>query len=76
LYRVANSEDLLIPALKVKKPQKEKGKAYEGAIVINPVRGFYDVPIATLDFTSLYVKNMFFVCCDKHLQPHKGTHRL
>lgn len=27
---------------------------YEGAIVIEPKRGYYDVPIATLDFNSLY----------------------
>ena len=29
-------------------------EAYEGAIVIEPKRGYYDVPIATLDFSSLY----------------------
>lgn len=27
---------------------------YEGATVIEPTRGYYDVPIATLDFSSLY----------------------
>ena len=27
---------------------------YEGATVIEPQRGYYDVPIATLDFSSLY----------------------
>src|SRR3954469_20354203 len=27
---------------------------YEGATVIEPIRGYYDVPIATLDFSSLY----------------------
>jgi DNA polymerase delta subunit 1 len=27
---------------------------YEGATVIEPHRGYYDVPIATLDFSSLY----------------------
>lgn len=27
---------------------------YEGATVIEPTKGYYDVPIATLDFTSLY----------------------
>jgi DNA polymerase delta subunit 1 len=27
---------------------------YEGATVIDPLRGYYNVPIATLDFTSLY----------------------
>ena len=28
--------------------------AYEGATVIEPKRGYFDVPIATLDFSSLY----------------------
>jgi DNA polymerase delta subunit 1 len=27
---------------------------FEGATVIEPVRGYYDVPISTLDFSSLY----------------------
>lgn len=27
---------------------------YEGATVIDPFRGFYNTPIATLDFASLY----------------------
>lgn len=27
---------------------------YEGATVIEPRRGYYDQPIATLDFSSLY----------------------
>lgn len=27
---------------------------YEGATVIEPVRGYYKDPIATLDFSSLY----------------------
>lgn len=29
-------------------------EGFEGATVIEPVRGFYDEPIATLDFASLY----------------------
>lgn len=27
---------------------------YEGATVIDPKKAFYDIPIATLDFASLY----------------------
>ncbi|CAO4379261.1 unnamed protein product [Caenorhabditis nigoni] len=30
------------------------GEGYEGATVIDPIRGFYNEPIATLDFASLY----------------------
>ena len=29
-------------------------RRYEGATVIDPIRGYYDVPVATLDFASLY----------------------
>ncbi|KAL5037094.1 hypothetical protein BDV3_006196 [Batrachochytrium dendrobatidis] len=50
LYRKAIMEDLLIPALEVEGSDEQ----YEGAIVIEPLKGFYQVPIATLDFTSLY----------------------
>ena len=31
----------------------DQGK-YEGAVVIEPTRGFYEQPVATLDFASLY----------------------
>lgn len=30
------------------------GESYEGATVIEPQRGYYQQPIATLDFSSLY----------------------
>ena len=32
----------------------EVGAKFQGATVLPPVRGYYDVPIATLDFASLY----------------------
>ncbi|KAI8981524.1 DNA polymerase family B-domain-containing protein [Pilobolus umbonatus] len=50
LYRKALEQDLVIPVLKTEVSEE----AYEGATVIDPERGYYDVPIATLDFTSLY----------------------
>ena len=40
----------LLPYIPVD-PSDEK---YKGAIVIDPLRGYYTEPIATLDFTSLY----------------------
>ncbi|XP_025087757.1 DNA polymerase delta catalytic subunit-like [Pomacea canaliculata] len=49
LLRKAKEQDLVIPAHKV-----ETGDEYEGATVIEPVKGYYSVPIATLDFASLY----------------------
>jgi DNA polymerase delta subunit 1 len=50
LYRKANDEGYIVPALKGEGSDEQ----YEGATVIEPKKGYYDVPIATLDFASLY----------------------
>lgn len=50
LYRKALETGYVIPALK----QEGSDEQYEGATVIEPEKGYYDVPIATLDFASLY----------------------
>jgi DNA polymerase delta subunit 1 len=42
--------DLVIPTKRV----DNTGEKFEGAIVIEPKRGYYTHPIATLDFASLY----------------------
>lgn len=52
LFRRAREQDLVIPELS--KAQGGDGEQYEGATVIEPSRGYYDVPVATLDFASLY----------------------
>ncbi|KAM5131970.1 DNA polymerase delta catalytic subunit [Mantella aurantiaca] len=49
LLRQAMKQDLVMPVVK-----SEGGEDYTGATVIEPVKGYYDVPIATLDFSSLY----------------------
>ncbi|OXV06557.1 hypothetical protein Egran_05674 [Elaphomyces granulatus] len=49
LFRKAREQQLVIPNIVGKDEQD-----YEGATVIEPVRAYYDVPIATLDFASLY----------------------
>ncbi|EGC38691.1 DNA polymerase delta catalytic subunit [Dictyostelium purpureum] len=51
LYRKAMVEDFLIPTYKV---TGKAGEKFKGAVVIEPKCAFYDTPIATLDFTSLY----------------------
>lgn len=38
----------------VKRVGGDRDDKYEGATVLEPVKGFYDAPIATLDFASLY----------------------
>ncbi|KAL9117224.1 MAG: hypothetical protein Q9187_006241 [Circinaria calcarea] len=50
LFRKALQQNLVIPNLQ----NDASEEAYEGATVIEPTRGYYDVPIATLDFASLY----------------------
>lgn len=50
LFRKALEQHLVIPNLR----NEGTDDQYEGATVIEPTRGYYDVPIATLDFASLY----------------------
>ncbi len=50
LFRKCLELDIVIPNMKSENVNEE----YEGATVISPARGYYDVPIATLDFASLY----------------------
>ncbi|KAJ1674834.1 DNA-directed DNA polymerase delta, partial [Spiromyces aspiralis] len=54
LYRKAIQQDLIIPTIEQRGGAGSGEDQYEGATVIEPKRGFYDVPIATLDFASLY----------------------
>ncbi|XP_031817691.1 DNA polymerase delta catalytic subunit [Sarcophilus harrisii] len=49
LLRQAVREGLVMPVVKT-----EGGEDFTGATVIEPLKGYYDVPIATLDFSSLY----------------------
>ncbi|KAG0674457.1 DNA-directed DNA polymerase delta [Pichia californica] len=50
LFRKCLKLGIVIPNMRSENVNEE----YEGATVIEPIRGYYDVPIATLDFASLY----------------------
>ncbi|CAG8665710.1 3087_t:CDS:10, partial [Ambispora gerdemannii] len=50
LFRKAFEQDLVIPSLK----SENSDEPFEGATVIEPLKGYYDLPITTLDFSSLY----------------------
>ena len=50
LFRRANDAGYLVPSVKGEGTDEQ----YEGATVIEPKKGYYDAPIATLDFSSLY----------------------
>ncbi|KAH8724119.1 catalytic subunit DNA polymerase-like protein delta [Phaeosphaeriaceae sp. PMI808] len=51
LFRKALDHQLIVPDLEV---QTTGNDQYEGATVIEPKRGYYKQPVATLDFASLY----------------------
>eukprot|EP00474_Spongospora_subterranea_P000728 CRZ01186.1 hypothetical protein [Spongospora subterranea] len=50
LHRHARRHGYVIP----NRPRLENDSTYEGATVLEPRKGFYSMPIATLDFSSLY----------------------
>ena len=56
LLRKARQRNMLIPHLAKQggNVQMEGGVAYEGATVLEAKSGYYKMPIATLDFASLY----------------------
>jgi len=56
ILRKAAQRGLLVPHVpkKGQGDQAEGGVAYEGATVLDAKAGYYEVPIATLDFASLY----------------------
>ena len=55
LLRKGRRQGLLMPT-RIRQGQGGQlgGNEYEGATVLDAISGFYEVPIATLDFASLY----------------------
>jgi len=71
LYKRGNQMGFLIPHLKPTKSDE----SFQGATVLDPVRGFYKVPVATLDFASLYPSIMISnnLCLSTHI-PKSDIH--
>ena len=69
LLRKSREHDLIIPTHKA-----SVGEEFTGATVIEPLKGFYNIPIATLDFSSLYPSIMMAhnLCYSTLL--HHNTH--
>jgi DNA polymerase delta subunit 1 len=53
ILRKAATRNLIVPNVK-RGGDAGDGVAYEGATVLEPKAGYYDKPVATLDFASLY----------------------
>jgi DNA polymerase delta subunit 1 len=53
LHRKALEKGYIIPHVKVQGGDNDE-EGYEGAFVLDPVTGFHQIPIVTLDFASLY----------------------
>ncbi|CAI5983148.1 unnamed protein product [Closterium sp. NIES-65] len=53
ILRKARQRELLVPNMKVQAGAGADA-TYEGATVLEPKQGFYERPVATLDFASLY----------------------
>lgn len=69
LLRKAKDHNLVVPN---EKSSSNDGK-FEGAVVIEPTKGFYRDPVATLDFASLYPSIMMAhnLCYSTLVPPHK-----
>jgi DNA polymerase delta subunit 1 len=72
LYRKTKDEGLIIPCMHFEKGADD-GIQYEGATVIQPSVGFYESPVTTLDFASLYPSVMIAhnICYTTLVPPSK-----
>ena len=73
ILRKCRDVDLLVPTLKKSGPQSDEG--YEGATVLDPIKSYYEIPIATLDFASLYpsIMQAYNLCYSTMLSPQEAT---
>ncbi|KAF7684228.1 DNA polymerase delta catalytic subunit [Astathelohania contejeani] len=69
IYRRARQEGYIIPVM-----EDGNDRTYEGGFVMDPLRGYYDTPIAVLDFSSLYPSIMIAKnICYTTLLKRKGS---
>eukprot|EP00536_Pseudo-nitzschia_multiseries_P004490 jgi/Psemu1/188144/e_gw1.74.117.1 len=70
ILRKCRNEKLLVPTLK-KSGFSSDDVAYEGATVLDPIKNYYQVPIATLDFASLYpsIMQAYNLCYSTLISP-------
>lgn len=70
ILRKCRKEKLLVPTLK-KSGFQSDDVAYEGATVLDPIKAYYQIPIATLDFASLYpsIMQAYNLCYSTMVSP-------
>lgn len=70
ILRKCRKEKMLVPTLQ-KTGQSGADQGYEGATVLDPIKAYYEVPIATLDFASLYpsIMQAYNLCYSTLINP-------
>ncbi|KAL3808513.1 hypothetical protein ACHAXA_008334 [Cyclostephanos tholiformis] len=74
ILRKCRDVDLLVPTLK-KSGNPNGDEGYEGATVLEPIKSYYEIPIATLDFASLYpsIMQAYNLCYSTMLSPQEAN---
>jgi DNA polymerase delta subunit 1 len=77
ILRKCRNEKLLVPTVKTSGTPAGTDVGYEGATVLDPIKSYYQVPIATLDFASLYPSIMMaYNLCYSTLVPQADVAKL
>ena len=72
LHKKALEKNFIIPTIKIQKGAGDDDEeGYEGAFVLTPTIGFHEIPVVTLDFSSLYPSIMMAhnLCYSTLLRP-------
>ncbi|KAI2514140.1 DNA polymerase family B [Fragilaria crotonensis] len=75
ILRKCRDEKMLVPTLQ-KSGNAGADQGYEGATVLDPIKAYYEVPIATLDFASLYpsIMQAYNLCYSTLINPADVPH--
>lgn len=73
LYRETPKYNMIIPSLRPKAKTENSNIGYQGGFVLEPKTAFYKIPIATLDFASLYPSIMIAhnICYTTKIEPRQ-----
>lgn len=73
ILRKCRDVNLVVPTLRKSGAGADEG--YEGATVLDPIKSYYEVPIATLDFASLYpsIMQAYNLCYSTMVSQHEAS---